>query len=140
MLGLVPAIMPSDQLRSSAVPTVHRTPVLAWNATSNPPPGSGAMLGLVPAFMPSDQLRFMTLPTVHSEGVLAWNATSSTAGAPALTPLRRIAWYTRELPLNWIVLPLRVNDSTSSRAVWPQSNSSRISAAFDPENRANSLM
>jgi hypothetical protein len=89
--GLVPAFMPSCQLRLPAVPTVKSWPVLAWNASWKPPPTSAVMLGLVPGFMPSSQLRSSAVPTVHSWCVLDWNAISTTGGGGAVTPLRRIA-------------------------------------------------
>ena len=75
MAGLVPAAMPRfhapGELEPPPVPTVQRLPVLAWNATSNPPPANAVIDGLVPAIIPRPQLRFPAEPIVMRLPVLA---------------------------------------------------------------------
>ena len=71
MLGLVPCIMPRCQSVFPSSPTVHKSPVFAWNATSNPPLVSAVMLGLVPAIMPRPQFLVPAIPTVQREPVFA---------------------------------------------------------------------
>src|SRR5689334_23189831 len=57
MLGLVPGAIPRPVLRPTpSGPTIHNTPVFAWNATWVPPPASRVMLGLVCGAMPSPVL------------------------------------------------------------------------------------
>src|SRR6478735_6124032 len=75
--GLVPGSMPNGHAVFPADPTVHRLVVLAWNATSNPPPGSAAIAGLVPGSIPNGHAVFPPGAEVHRLVVLAWKATSN---------------------------------------------------------------
>ena len=75
MAGLVPDAMPRfhapGELEPPPDPTVQRLPVLAWNATSKPPPDKAVIDGLVPAIRPRPQLRFPAEPIVMRLPVLA---------------------------------------------------------------------
>src|SRR5216683_2484565 len=82
MLGLVFAAMPRPRLPVPAAPAVQRDVVLAWKATSKPPPGKPVMLGLVPAAMPRPRLPPPADPAVHRDVVLAWNAASKPPPPP----------------------------------------------------------
>jgi hypothetical protein len=75
--GLVPGSISTGHAVFPADPTVHRLVVLAWNATSNPPPGSAAIAGLVPGSIPNCQSAFPPGAEVHRLVVLAWKATSN---------------------------------------------------------------
>src|ERR1700722_13732976 len=77
MLGLVPAeFIPSARFPMLSEPIAHRSPVLAWNAASHPPPARPVTLGLVPEFIPSPVSPLLSAPIVHRLVVLAWNAAS----------------------------------------------------------------
>src|SRR5690349_3235040 len=89
MAGDVPFIIPRPQFLVPAAPVVQRLPLLAWNATSKPPPASFAIEGDVPGIIPSLRSPDPPASMFHKLFVLASKAVENVTPDPDPAPSRR---------------------------------------------------